>query len=122
MGNRRLAARHFAAAVAGRQDEPFLLNRLGWLLATSPEDDVRDGARAVEVAERAVRITRRDDATSLDTLAAAYAETGRFDAAVAAAREAITVATRKGPAALLPELNARLVAYQARQPSRESSR
>ncbi len=96
LGRRAQAAQHFALAVKGEPDRPFLLNRLGWLLATSPEDDVRDAARAVELGERAVRLTSRLDTESLDTLAAAYAEAGRFDAAAATAREALALLARRG--------------------------
>jgi protein O-mannosyl-transferase len=96
LGRRAQAARHFALAVEGEPDRVFLLNRLGWLLATSPEDDVRNAAKAVEVGERAVRLTSRQDPVSLDTLAAAYAEAGRFDEAAAAAREALDLEARSG--------------------------
>jgi tetratricopeptide (TPR) repeat protein len=96
LGRRAQAARQFALAVEREPNKPFLLNRLGWLLATSPEDDVRDGARAVEVGERAVRLTGRQDPGSLDTLAAAYAEAGRFEEAAATAREALDVAAGRG--------------------------
>jgi tetratricopeptide (TPR) repeat protein len=98
LGRRRLAAKHFALAVEGEPNRPFLLNRLGWLLATSPEDDVRDGARAIVVGERAVRLTARQDPVSLDTLAAAYAEVGRFGEAVATVREALDLTARRGAA------------------------
>jgi tetratricopeptide (TPR) repeat protein len=96
LGRRAQAARHFALAVEGEPDNVFLLNRLGWLLATSPEDGVRDAAGAVEAGERAVRLTSRQDPVSLDTLAAAYAEAGRFADAVATAREALEAAARRG--------------------------
>jgi tetratricopeptide (TPR) repeat protein len=96
LGRRAQAARHFALAVEGEPDKLFLLNRLGWLLATSPEDDVRDSARAVELGERAVRLTSRQDTVSLDTLAAAYAEAGRFNEAAATAREALALSARRG--------------------------
>jgi len=96
LGRRAQAAQHFALAVQGEPDKLFLLNRLGWLLATSPEDNVRDAARAVELGERAVRLTSRQDTLSLDTLAAAYAEAGRFDEAAATAREALELEARRG--------------------------
>jgi tetratricopeptide (TPR) repeat protein len=96
LGRRALAAAHFALAVEREPDKLFLLNRLGWLLATSPEDDVRNAAKAIEMGERAVRLTSRQDPVSLDTLAAAYAEAGRFDEAAAAAREALELTARRG--------------------------
>ena len=58
-----------------------MLNNFAWVLATSPDDDVRDGKRAVELATKAGELTERERAHILSTLAAAYAETGDFDAA-----------------------------------------
>lgn len=118
-GQRVLAAQQFALAVAIAPDRPFFLNRLGWLLATSPEDGVRNGPRAVEVAERAVSLTGRQDTMSLDTLSAAYAEVGRFDDAVATAGEALALADRQGGRASVPDLAGRLSLFQKRQKYRE---
>ncbi len=116
LGRRADAARHFSLAVEGEPDRPFLLNRLGWLLATSPEDDVRDGAKAIVVAERAVRLTSRQDPESLDTLAAAYAEAGRFQDAAAAAREALGLQARRGT--VDRSLTHRLSLYSSSRPFR----
>ncbi len=118
-GQRALAAQQFALAVVAAPDNPFLLDRLGWLLATSPEDGIRNGVRAVEVAERAVAVTGRQDTMSLDTLSAAYAEVGRFDDAVAAAREALALADRQGSGATVPDLAGRLSLFQRHQKFRE---
>ena len=71
------------------------------------------------MSERAVRLTSRTDTMSLDTLAAAYAEAGRFEEAAATAREAIALAERRRTQAELAGLSARLSLYQARQPFRE---
>jgi Tfp pilus assembly protein PilF len=122
LGNRAQAAKNFALAIEAKPSDPFLLNRLGWLLATAPEAEVRDGARAVEVAERAVRATNRRDATSLDTLAVAYAEADRFREAAAATREAISLAERQGPLDLLPELTTRLAMFEAQRKYRDPAR
>jgi tetratricopeptide (TPR) repeat protein len=58
------------------------LNRLAWLLATCPDEKVRDGQRAIELAGTACDLTDGKSAYYLATLAAAFAETGRFDLAV----------------------------------------
>ncbi len=58
---------------------PQIMNDLAWMLATCPDAAYRDGARAVELAEQAAQVTRFKDHPTLDTLAAAYAEVGRFD-------------------------------------------
>jgi len=67
------------------------VNGYAWLLAVCDDPMVRDGATAVTLAEQAVRLTRRKEAYMLDTLAAAYAELGWFDAAVAVLKEALVL-------------------------------
>ena len=57
------------------------VNNLAWILATSPIDSVRDGRRAVELAEKAGELSRHKRAFVLSTLAAAYAEVGNFEKA-----------------------------------------
>jgi Flp pilus assembly protein TadD len=69
------------------------LNNLAFLLATTPYDTRRDGRQAVELATRAVQLTGEKDPIPLDTLAAAYAETGRFDDAVATIGKALALTT-----------------------------
>ncbi|HEY3763373.1 MAG TPA: serine/threonine-protein kinase [Verrucomicrobiae bacterium] len=66
------------------------LNAAAWALTTSPYPELRDGSNAVIFAENAVVATGRTNATFLDTLATAYAETGRFDMALAIEKEAIS--------------------------------
>lgn len=58
----------------------------------------------MSLARHAVDLTKRQDDVSLDTLAAAHAELGQFDAAVNAAREALMLARAKGDGAMVPEL------------------
>jgi len=57
-------------------------NGFAWLLATSPVDADRDGQEAVRIATIACELTGWKSAAVLDTLAAAYAETGDFEQAV----------------------------------------
>jgi Flp pilus assembly protein TadD len=113
------AANAFTRAVSLRPDDVPLLNRLGWILATAREDGVRNGAEAVRLAERAARLSERRDVESLDTVAAAYAETGRFDDATAAGAEALALARQKSETAIIPELEQRLESYRARQRVRQ---
>ena len=67
-------------------------NNLAHLFATCPEDDLRDGKRAVELAEQAAELFGKPQADMLDTLAAAYAETGDFNKAIATQENAIKLA------------------------------
>jgi hypothetical protein len=74
---------------ANAPDSPRMLDELAWFLATYPESNVRDGAEAVRLAERACALTDRSIPGLLATLAAAYAETGDFSRGVAAGEEAL---------------------------------
>lgn len=113
-GDLRRALAAFVDAAKRLPDDPFVLNRAGWILATAPDPSLRDGTRAVALAEHAVTVTHRDDAVSLDTLAAGYAELGQMNRATDLAREAVTVARRKGDTALTRELEQRLAVYERR--------
>lgn len=66
--------------------------RNAWTLATSTDPKVRNGKRALEIALEATKLSDHKDAMSLDVLAAAYAETGDFDAAVSWEQKAIELA------------------------------
>jgi TPR repeat protein/serine/threonine protein kinase len=75
--------------------DSFGLNNAAWPLATSPVAELRDGKAAVALAEQAVALTSRTNAPYLDTLAAAYAETGQFTNAVSVQKEAIGLLNQK---------------------------
>jgi Flp pilus assembly protein TadD len=86
---------------------PILLN-MAWALAACPDAKARNGARAVEMAELARKVSQQPDAQLYDTLAAAYAEAGRFDEARSAIRRAIELTGRRDEA-----LEARAALYAA---------
>jgi tetratricopeptide (TPR) repeat protein len=109
----------YEKALQYRPDDANLLNRVAWLRATAADARVRDGVRARALAERAVTLTIRKDADSLDALAAAYAELGRFESAAAIAREARTIATAQGELDLARDLERREGLYRRSQPFRE---
>ena len=99
-------------------DEGELANMLAWLLATAREDSLRDGAAALTIAERALARGDASDPDRLDTLAAAYAELGRFSDAVATARRAVDAARAAGRDDLADESGIRLRGYEAGRPHR----
>lgn len=72
------------------------LNNLAWILATSPEKDVRDGSAAVGFATRACELTDYRLARTVGTLAAACAEAGLFEKAVENAGKAAALAEKSG--------------------------
>lgn len=66
-----------------------LLNNLAWVLATSTFDELRDGERAIVLAEKAADLTDYKEAYILSTLASAYAEVGDFERAVQWSEKAV---------------------------------
>jgi len=87
-------------------------------LATNEYDEYRDGAYAVVLASGACKATAFRDPIGLDTLAAAYAEQGRFEEAVSTAQNALSLAASANLSDLLPQIRARLELYQKQQPYR----
>ena len=77
-------------------DSPEPFAELGWILATHPDPTPRDVQQAVGLAEHAARLTGRQDARVLNTLAAAYAAAGRYDEAAATARGALALLPASG--------------------------
>ena len=125
LGVARLAHGDAAGAVAHWRDaariEPgyaTVANNLAWLLATHPDPALRDGDEAVRLGERAAALTR-DTAEALDTLAAAYAEAGRTDAAVSTGERALAGARVAGQETLATQIETRLTYYRAGRAWRE---
>jgi tetratricopeptide (TPR) repeat protein len=92
---------------------------VAWMLATCPDVSRRDGRKAIELAQRA-QLSAGENVTVLQTLAAAYAETGDFSDAVATAQQALQIAKSKNDPSL-GELQAQLKLYQAGSPFRDDS-
>jgi len=118
-GRAREAVEQCRQVLAIKPDSTEALNNLAWLLATSPDSAVRNGAEAVRVAERACRLTKYQEVVPLGTLAAAYAEAGQFNEAVATGEKSLKLATAAGDARFVA-LNRRLLEfYRAGKPWRE---
>ena len=96
-------------------------SNLAWVFATCPEDSIRDGTRAVELGERALRISSGKIAMIYRVLAAAYAESGRFAEAVETAQRGTELATTQGIPALAAELESNIALYQSGRPLRDPS-
>jgi len=96
-------------------------NNLAWLLATSSDSSLRDGKRAIELAEQTVQLSNGKDPNYLRTLAAAYSEAGRFSEAIAVAQRAAALATIQGKTDVADRLKKDLVSYQEQAPVREIS-
>ena len=103
-------------------DSPATLNDLAWVLAANASDALRNGAEAVTLAERACQLTQFREPLLLGTLAAAYAEAGRFDDAVHTAEKASDLAAAVGEKKLADRNRQLIELYRSRQPYREVRR
>ena len=104
------------AGLAVQADEPRLAGVLAWLLATSGQSDALDGGEAVTLARRYCESAGEQDVGCLDTLAAAYAESGQFEDAVQTARRAVELAPGAGDQNLAIAIRGRLAMYEAGRP------
>ena len=94
---------------------------LAWMLATCPEENFRDGERAVDLAVRALELTNgaEDKYEYLNTLAAAYAEAGSFEDAIRTQESALTLLREKGKEKEILSYTERLQFYKMHRPWRD---
>ena len=116
---KREAMVEYARALLLQPDFSEALDGLSWILATSTTDELRNGAEAVRMAELACELTGKKDAAKLKTLAAAYAEVGRFPDAVTTVQQAKEAAKNMPGRVETPELQSMLESFQASKPWRE---
>tara|TARA_B110000908_G_scaffold33785_1_gene40482 strand:- start:852 stop:3350 length:2499 start_codon:yes stop_codon:yes gene_type:complete len=109
------AVRHYQWALDINPDLLPALNNLAWIRATDFNKEFRDGAEAVNLAERCCKLTNYQLNGTLDTLAAAYAEVGRFDDAIRWLTKALELADDAGK----QELSKQLDSYRAGKPLRK---
>jgi tetratricopeptide (TPR) repeat protein len=114
------ALAHYNQALELRPTDANVRNNLAWLLATFPEPRIRNGQRAVQLAEQADVMTGGVNPVLIATLSAAYAETGRFQEAVRTARRALDLATATDNTALANLIKSQIALYEAGIPSREA--
>ncbi len=100
-------------------DTPDALNNLAWTLATSGECRTSRRRASGQIAERACELTQYRETILVGTLAAAYAEAGRFEEAIATAQKACTLASASGQQELLKRNQELLELYRKHQPYHE---
>ena len=121
LGELDKAIMHWGLALRLKPDHISVLNKLAWLLATSESPKYRDPIQAVELAERGCRLTDYKEPRLLDTLAAAYAEAGRFDEAIRTAERALELARLLGERELAVNISKRLELYRQGQAYHKSN-
>jgi protein O-mannosyl-transferase len=95
------------------------MNNLAWLLATASKPSLRDGQKAVELARKAVQLSSGLSPQILDTLAAAYAEAGRFPEAIETARRALELSIAQNNKPLADVIQNQLKLFEAHSPYHE---
>jgi tetratricopeptide (TPR) repeat protein len=96
-----------------------IYNDYAWTLATNPQDSVRNGKKAVELALKACELTNYEHGGTVDTLAAAYAEAGEWEKALKWQEKAIKLAEDSEPKDL-PGMKERLQSFKDKKPFREN--
>lgn len=115
IGKHAEAAADLQRALELEPEDPAVLNNLAWVLATSPDDEIRNAQRAVELATKACELVEYNKPHILSTLAAAYAEAGDFEKAKEWSQKAVDMDDPDHGEQLAKEL----ASYQEGQPWRE---
>jgi len=120
-GDYAAAASLFAKAKRRSARDTHVLNSVAWFKATCPNGSFRNGQEAVQDSTKACEISKWKDGDLIDTLAAAYAETGDFDQAIKYQRQALASRPPGAPDSL-NDMQRHLRSYQAQKPIREESK
>ena len=116
------AIENYRRALAINFNSPTTMNHLAWALAAGPDGRLRNGAEAVGWAERACEMTQYGRPAYISTLAAAYAEAGRFNEAVASAQKARATALEQGQVDVAAQDDKMLELFKAGQAYHEPAR
>jgi tetratricopeptide (TPR) repeat protein len=120
-GDPKAAVLEWESTLAIKPNDGNAQNNMAWVLATYPDATIRNGERAVELAESASKLPGGNDPLVLRTLAAAYAEDGQFARAIDTAESAMQTANGRQNLALVETLKAEIEQYRSGEPHREAA-
>ena len=113
------AVAHYEAALRSDPGLVMALNNFSWLLSAGPDQSLRNGAKAVELAVRLNQVTKQQNPFCVRTLAAAYAEAGQFEKAVEASETASKLAEGQGEHSLAKKIDEETSLYRQHRPLRD---
>lgn len=116
IGKQAEAITDYEKAIKIQGKDTGVLNNLAWVLATSPDDELRDGKRSIELATLACEITDYKAPHILSTLAAAYAEAGQWEEAIKWSKKAVELGDDES---IKDQLKKELASYEEKKPWRE---
>ena len=117
-GNATEGLKFFLNALGNGTRDPVVMNNVAWQLATHTDPKVRNGELALKWASTSIQEVGDKNATYLDTLAAAYAELGRFKEALQVIDRGLYFARKEGQKTLIPGLLKAQTLYKAGKPMR----
>jgi Flp pilus assembly protein TadD len=115
------AMEHYETALQLAPDTVLARNNLAWILCASPDAAIRNGPRAIELARQAVELSGGDNPLFVRTLAAAYAEAGRFTDAVETIERATHMAEGQNDEAAVRLLQKDADRFRSKIPLRDES-
>jgi tetratricopeptide (TPR) repeat protein len=115
------AIAHWQNALTIQSDSVDSLNNLAWVLATFPDTWIRNGGRALALAERGNQLSGNKNPAVLRTLAAAYAENGRFTEARVIAERGLQLANAQENLALASIIEGDIALYRTNAPVRTAT-
>jgi Flp pilus assembly protein TadD len=116
LGNAADAVTEFREALRLWPDRIEVLKNLAWILATNEDAAVRNGDEAVRLAEHVCTLTGYKDSEALDILAAAYAESGRYEDAVKVGEKALQLAISSQRVGMNIDIRDRIELYRMHLP------
>jgi len=119
LGNHSESIKEYKQALQIDGNDVETLGKYAWRLATCPDDRIRDGARAVELADKANELSQRSNPIILRTLAAAHAESGDFQSAISTLSSAIQLLSQSGDKSSVSILEMELDSFRKNRPIRE---
>jgi len=112
-GNRSDGMMELQKALLIEPSNKGIQNDLAWMLATAPEETLRNASRSLELALSVVNASGGKDPLFLDTLAAAYAENGNFIEALRVSRRALELAESENNRELMKSLREEITLYKS---------